>query len=186
MQGIDDIAGSSGMDIGALGARFGLSPEQTRSAMGSLMPAILGGFQKKAGTGDLDHLAAAASGMGHPDADAGNNILGHIFGSKDVSRQVADHAAGQSGISSTVLKALLPIAAAMVAKHFAGSMGNVSGAGNAGGGLGGGLGGMLGQVLGGGAAGGLGGGLGGLGGMLGGAGGGNPLDDILAGAMGAR
>jgi hypothetical protein len=171
MQGIDDIAGSSGIDIGALGARFGLSPEQTRTAIGSLMPAIAGGFQKKAETGNLGHLAAA-SGIDHPDTDAGNNILGQIFGSKDVSRQVACQAAEESGISSTAIKALLPIAAAMIAKHMAGSMGGGAGPGGAG------LGGVLGQVLAGG------GGIGGLGGMLGG--GGNPLDDILAGAAGPR
>lgn len=170
MQGLDQILGSSGLELGGLGAKFGLSPEQTSAAMGSLMPAVVGGFQKKADAGDLDGVQNAAAGIDQPDASAGNDILGHIFGSKDVSRQVADHAAGQSGVSSTVLKAMLPVVAAMVAKHVAGS------AGSAGGGMGGGLGGMLGSVLGGG-----GGGLGGLGGLLGGgAGGDNPLDQILA------
>lgn len=136
------------------------------------MPAIAGGFQKKAESGQLQRVTAQANAIGQPDTDAGNNILSHIFGSKDVSRQVADHAASSNGISSSVMKALLPIAAAMVAKYIAGSA--AGGAGE------GGLGGMLGQVLGGG-------GLGGLGGMLaGGSRGSNPLDDILAGAIGRR
>ena len=174
MQGLDQLLGSSNMDLNSLGTRFGLSSEQTASAMGSLMPAVLGGFQKKADAGDLGGIEGAAAGIDQPDTSAGNDILGHIFGSKDVSRQVADHASVQSGVSNTVLKAMLPIVAAMAAKHFAGGAG-------AGDGAGGGLGGMLGSVLGGrGGSGGLG-GLGGLGGMLGGGGaGGNPLDQILS------
>lgn len=170
MQGLDQLLGGSGMDIGALASKFGLSPEQTTAAMGSLMPAVLGGLQKKAEAGDLAGVQGAAAGIDQPDTAGGNDILGHIFGSKDVSRQVADHAAGQSGVSSTVLKAMLPIVAAMAVKHFAGGGGGAAG--------GGGLGGMLGSVLGGGGgAGGLG-GLGGLGSLLGG--GANPLDQILS------
>lgn len=171
MQGLDQVLGSSRMDLGGLGERFGLSPEQTTAAIGSLMPAIVGGFQKKADTGDLAGVESAASGIGQPEPAVGNDILGHIFGSKDVSRQVADHAAGQSGVSSTVLKAMLPIVAAMVAKHLAGGGGAARG-----GAIGGGLGGMLSSIL---AGGGSVGSLGGLGGLLGGIGGANPLDQIL-------
>ena len=169
MQGLDQVLSSSGVDLGSLGARFGLDPEQTRSAMGSLMPAVVGGFHKQAEAGDPAGVAKAASAVGQPDAGAGNDILGRIFGSKDVSRQVADHAAGQSGVSSTVLKAMLPIVAAMVARHVAAN-GNGSG--------GGGLGGMLASVLGGGGMGGSS-SMSGLGGLLGG--GTNPLADILGG-----
>lgn len=163
MQNIDQILGSSGMDLGQLGARFGLTPEQTRSALGSLMPAVLGGFHKQA-----DSLPNAAN-VAEPNTSAGNDILGQIFGTKDVSRQVADHAADQSGVSSAVLKAMLPIVAAMVARYLAT---------NGGTGTGGGLGGILASVLGGGTAS-AGGTAGGLGGMFGGSG--NPLDAILNG-----
>lgn len=167
MQGLDQILGSSGMDVGSLAAQFGISPEQANSALGSLVPAVAGGMQKRADDGGLTAVANAGSSMDQPDTDAGNGILGHIFGSKDVSRQVADHAAGQSGVSSTVLKAMLPVVAAMVAKHFAQSGGAAAGD------TGGDLGGVLGSMLGG-----QSGGLGGLGSMLGG---GNPLDAILGG-----
>ena len=151
MQGLDQILGGSGMDPGGLGAKFGLSSEQTSAAMGSLMPAVLGGFQKKANANNLTLVQTSAAAVDDPDTATGNDILGHIFGSKDVSRQVADHASGQSGVPSTVLKALLPIVAAMVAKQVAGGGGM--------GGTGGGLGGMLGD---------------GAGGLSG-----NPLDKIL-------
>lgn len=176
MQGLEQMLGASGMDLSSLGARFGLDAQQTQSAMAALMPAVLGGFQK-AGAGDPAAVTAAAAGLGQPDTAGGNGILGQIFGSKDVSRQVADHAAGQSGVSSAVLKAMLPIVAAMVARQMAA---NAGGGGAPGGAPGGGLGGMLGSILGGGAgAGGLG-GLGGLAGMFGGGStGANPLDQIL-------
>ena len=166
MQAVDQLLGSTGFDLGALASRFGLSPEEAKSAMGSLMPAVLGGFQKKAEAGDLTPVTSTAAQIDQPDTASGNQILGHIFGNKDVSRQVADHAAAQTGgISSNVMRAMLPVVAAMVAKHFSSN-------GNAGGG---GIGGMLGSLMGG--AGGSA-GLGGLGAMLGGSGG-NPLDAIL-------
>ena len=43
----------------------------------------------------------------------GNGILGHIFGSKDVSRQVAQRAAAQTGVDASILKQMLPVIAAM-------------------------------------------------------------------------
>ena len=169
MQGLDDVFRSSGMDIGGLASRFGLSPEQATAALGTLVPALAGGMQKRADQGGLDAVTAAGDAAGEPDVGTGNEVLGHIFGSKDVSRQVADHAAGQAGVSSTVVKAMLPIVAAMLAKHLAGTAGGTTPAG-----AGGGLGGMIGSILGGDRAG----GLGGLGAMLGGR---NPLDAILEG-----
>jgi len=43
----------------------------------------------------------------------GNAILGHLFGSKDVSRAVAGHAAAQTGIDTGLLKKMLPLVASM-------------------------------------------------------------------------
>ena len=174
MQGLDQVLGSSGMDVSSIATRFGINPDQAQSALGSLMPAVLGGFQKKAEANDVAPATDAVSDGPQPDTEAGNTVLGHIFGSKDVSRQVADHAEGQSGVSSTVLQAMLPIVAAMVAKHLAGQTGNTTdGAAAGGGGLGGIIGSMLSSSSGG----------AGLGGLLGGGGAGaagNPLDQILA------
>lgn len=164
MAGFDQILASSGTDLDGLKDKFGLSADQTEAALGSLLPAILGGFRNKVSAGDAADLDTAATGIDQPDTSIGNEILGHIFGSKDVSRQVAGDAAAKSGVSTSILKAMLPIVAAMVAKYFAsGANGNPSG----------GLGGVLGSILGGGQN-------GGLGGMLGGEAGTNPLDEILA------
>ena len=172
---LDQVLGSSGTDVAGLASRFGLNPDQAQSALSSLMPAVLGGFQKKSETGELAPATDAVTDGAQSDSDAGNGVLGHIFGSKDVSRQVADHASGESGVSSTVIKAMLPVVAAMVARHLAGQRSGNAADPSAG--AQGGLGGILGSLLGGA----TGGGMGGLGGLLGGANNSeNPLDQILA------
>ena len=90
--------------------------------------------------------------------------MGHLFGSKDVSRAVAGHAAQKSGIGADVLKKMLP----MVAMMAMGSLGKQTrGAGMFNQAGGGGLQGMIAQMamqqLTGGSA-----SKGGLGGLLGG------------------
>ncbi len=160
------------IDVGGLASQFGLSPDQANAAVGALLPAVLGGLQKTEESGSLGGLTDIVSNMGAPeqDVDSGNSILGHIFGSKDVSRQVATHASQQTGISDTILKAMLPVVAGLVAQQVAKKMG--------GGAMGGIAGAVLGSMLGGGAAsaapasgGGLGDILGGLAGAFGGGGG---------------
>ena len=49
----------------------------------------------------------------------GNDILGQIFGSKDVSRTVAQNAATKTGLDATLLKKMLPIVAMLVAGYMA-------------------------------------------------------------------
>ena len=44
----------------------------------------------------------------------GNGILGHLFGSKDLSRAVASQAAQATGIGQNVLQQMLPVIAAML------------------------------------------------------------------------
>lgn len=116
------------------------------------------------------------------DPSQGNAVLGQIFGSKDVSRAVADNAAFQSGLDSGLLRKMLPLVAMLVtgfmAKHADGSAVRAAGGGEPGGvgGLGGVLG-SLGGTLGAGA--GAGGMLGSLTAMLDANGDGNALDDIL-------
>lgn len=189
---------SDNIDMGALASQFGLSEGQAGAAVSALLPAILGGVKKTEQAGALDQLGSLAGAIGAPaqDVNGGNAILGQIFGSKDVSRQVASHASQQTGISDTILKAMLPVVAGLVAQQVTKRMGGGMLGGLAGGVLGsllgggaaqaaapdaqGGLGGLLGGLLGGGAqAGAGGGGLGGLANMLDADGDGNPLDDIL-------
>ena len=96
----------------------------------------------------------------------GNDVLGHLFGSKDVSRAVAHSAASRSGLDPTLLKKMLPLLAMVVA----GSMAKQRSAPGSSG-----LGGMLGGLLSGGQpAKGV-----GWAGLIDADGDGNPLDDIL-------
>lgn len=161
---------------------LGLSTQQVQSGAAALLPAILGGFQKKAATGgaDLGGLLGQLGGGGlldnmlsaqPTDTSLGNDVLGQIFGSKDVSRAVANHAASNSGLDPAVLKKMLPMLA-MLATGYMAKQGSAGKAG-AGGLLGGLMGGLLGGKAGGAA------GLASLLGASAAAGKGNPLDEIL-------
>ena len=111
-----------------LGQQFGLDDAQVSSALSALVPALAAGFQKNMSSQQgLDGLVSALGGGQHqrylddtgtltnPDTiNDGNGILGHVFGTKDVSRQVASRAATQTGIGEGVLKSMLPIVAAMM------------------------------------------------------------------------
>jgi len=183
---ITDLLGQTG-GLQSIARELGLSEAQVATGAAALAPAVLGGLQKQVAShpSGLGGLLGALGGGGlldnvvapqPTDVSQGNNVLGQIFGSKEVSRTVADDAAAKTGLDSSVLKKMLPMLAMLVTGYMAKQSGGASG----GGGLGGALGGMLGGVLGGGGAGGA---LGGLGGLLGGSGGGNALDEIL-GRMG--
>lgn len=122
------LAANGGGAVKQLGQQFGLGDEQAGAALSALVPALASGLAKNATqTGGLDNLLGALTGGQHagylddptslarPETAAdGNNILGHILGSKDVSRQVATQAAASSGVGADVLKQMLPVVAAMV------------------------------------------------------------------------
>ncbi|MDZ3830667.1 MAG: DUF937 domain-containing protein [Sphingopyxis sp.] len=198
---LTDILAQAG-GIESMAKELGVPPSVARQGADALLPAILGGFKKQAQSGGIEGLGGmigqlgggglldAVLGTQPTPVDKGNDVLGQIFGSKDVSRSVAGHAATETGIDSGLLKKMLPMLAMLVAGYMAKQGGGAAG-GLAQGGLGdligGGLGGMLGGLLGGGSATGTaGGGLGGLGSLLDLDGDGNPLDDIIgmAGKLG--
>ena len=187
---LTDILAQAG-GIESMANQLGIPPAVAKQGADALLPAILGGFKKQAQSGGggaaglegLGGLLGQLGGGGLLDSvlgsaptpvEQGNDVLGQIFGSKDVSRTVAGQAAAQTGIDSGILKQMLPILAMMAAGYMA-KQGGQSGES-------GGLGGMLGNVLGGAMGGGAtpsAGGLGGLGKMLDMDGDGNPLDDIM-------
>ncbi|MFC4291908.1 DUF937 domain-containing protein [Sphingorhabdus arenilitoris] len=172
--------------IGSIAQQLGVNEQIAQMGAEALLPSILGGFKKQtqaqpSGLEGLGGLLGQLGGGGLFDSvvapeptpvDKGNDILGQIFGSKDVSRSVATHASSSTGIDPSILKKMLPILAMLVAGYMAKSSGDNSGdGGNAGG-----LGGILGGLLGGGGTAAAGGGLGSL---LDLDGDGNPLDDII-------
>lgn len=199
------------------GNQLGLNQDQTKSAIAALLPAISSALKQntKQPQGLAGLLGALQKGnhqqyieqpelMGREETIAdGNNILGHLFGSKEVSRAVAGQAAEKTGIGSDVLKKMLPMVATMamgsLSKQTAQpdmksqlaslAINQMMGGGQKSGGLGG----LLGGLLGGGAKrqqqqvqqqhqq-----GLGMLGKMLDADGDGNTMDDILNMVMNAK
>ena len=172
--------------IQSMAREFGVSESQAASGAAALLPAVLGGCRKhtQGQPAGLDGLIGMLGGRGLMDAvlapqptnvSPGNDILGQIFGSRDVSRTVAQNAAGQTGLDPMLLKKMLPVLAMLVAGYMA-KQGRATAAPQTGGG---GLADMLGGMLGGGANGSTTGGGPGLASMLDLDGDGNPLDDIL-------
>src|SRR5512139_2826569 len=186
MQITDILAQMGGLQ--SMARELGVSETQAASGAEALIPAILGGFKKQAktqptgleglggllgqlgGGGLLDNVLAPQP----TDVSQGNNVLGQIFGSKDVSRAIAQNASSQSGLDPSLLKQMLPMLAMLVAGYMAKqrSAGAAAPPSPAGGGFGN----MLGKLLGGQSGGGA---PSGLAALLDLDGDGNPLDDVL-------
>jgi hypothetical protein len=121
------------MDLSDLGRQFGLDAAQTQAAVDALAPVVAAGLRRNSQSdgGLADLIGALAKGnhgqylddprvLESPAAiDDGNAILGHVFGSKDVSREVAQQLSASSGLGASVLKKLLPVVAAMVMGQLA-------------------------------------------------------------------
>lgn len=128
-----------GNAVSNMARQFGLAPEQAQGAMEAILPAFQMGMQRQAAStdglqnliqmfGGGQHAASYdADGDGIPDnaATQGNDILGQLFGSKDVSRAVAAQASAMSGVSDAIIKQMLPVMASMLMGGlFKGAMGN--------------------------------------------------------------
>jgi hypothetical protein len=176
--------------IQSLARELGVDESQAMAGAAALVPAILGGFKKQAQaqpTG-LEGLAGMLGGLGGggllddvlapqpTNVGRGNDVLGQIFGSREVSRTVAGNAATRTGLDPALLKKMLPIVAMLVAGYMSRQAPAATRPAQApaGGGLGDLLGGMLGASPAGGTQ-----GLPGLAAMLDLDRDGNPLDDIL-------
>lgn len=126
------------MDISAIGRQFGLDDEQTRAALDALVPVVAAGMRRTAQSpeglqevlrqvltgrygGSLDDDRAVSFERAKP---AGDEVLGQIFGDKQVSREVAQQLSATSGVGAAILKKLLPIVATMVLGTLAKRMGS--------------------------------------------------------------
>ena len=118
-----------GQALAMLSREFGLTPEQTQAAVTALLPAISTGLKRSTATpeglanlfrvmgqqpdlGMMDNDARTA--FGQTGRTAGNDVLSSLFGSPDVSRAVTDQAQQLSGVSSGILKKLLPVLAGIL------------------------------------------------------------------------
>jgi hypothetical protein len=188
---VTDLLAQAG-GLKSIARELGVNEQQVSSGAAALLPALMGGFRKQAqaggGSNAIAQLLGSLGGSGllenvlsqHPtDVAQGNALLGTLFGSKDVSRAVAQGAAQQSGVDPALLKKMLPMLAMAVGGMMMRQQGGGGNAAPAGGALGA-LGGLVGGLLGGGrGAAPAAGGMGGLLGMLDQDGDGNPLDDVM-------
>jgi hypothetical protein len=120
MQITDLLAQTGGLQ--SIAKELGLSESQAASGAAALAPAILGGFKKQAQSqpAGLESLGGLLGKLGGgallddvlspqpTNVNRGNDVLGQIFGSKDVSRTVAQNAAAKTGLSPELLKKMLP------------------------------------------------------------------------------
>ena len=169
------LKSQNGQIVGQLAKQFGLDSGDAVKAVSNLIPAIAGGVKKTAQSkNNLENLIAKVernqelrNSLNNPGAlekpattEAGNEILGDIFGSKDVSRTVAKQTAESTGLDLGILKKMLPLIAGLVMSSL--NQRGESSTGGLGGLLGGlagnttqqtqtsGLGGLLSRLLGGG------------------------------------
>ena len=118
----------SGQGMDQLARQFGLSQQQTREAVEALLPAFSQGLKRNAsdpyGVGAfINAMASGQHAKYFEDAQKafspqgmqeGNGILGHLFGSKDLSRAVAAQAAQATGLGQQTLQQMLPAIASMI------------------------------------------------------------------------
>jgi len=151
--------------IESMAGELGIDPQTAKVGAGALLPAIVAGMGRSAsdggggaagGLGGLGSLAGAILGGGGGNmldavlgqsptpVQQGNDILGNIFGSKDVSRGVAGEVAALTGIDENVLKKMLPILAMAAAGYMAKNATGGNAQGDASGGA---LGGILGSIV---------------------------------------
>src|SRR5262245_42737269 len=126
------------MDITTIGRQFGLNEEQTRAALDALVPVVAAGVRRTAqspeGLQDIfRQVLTGGHGRTLDDDQAvhfdrakpvGDEVLGQIYGDKQVSREVAQQLSATSGVGADILKKLLPIVATMVLGTLAKRMGS--------------------------------------------------------------
>ncbi len=123
-----DLILNNGSVVEQMSKSFNLDAASTQNAIKHMLPALTRGVQNNVKKeGGLEGLFGALSKGSHskyleqPELlgqettrTDGNAILGHILGSKDVSRNVAGHAAKETGLDFGMMKKMLPVLATVV------------------------------------------------------------------------
>ena len=121
------LEANNGAVVKNLASQFGLDNQQIEGALKNLVPALAVGASKKVqndggmnaildlvNSGNFENDLEQTSKLDSSSlTDGGNSILGMLLGSKDVSRNVAGHAAKETGIDSSILKKMLPVVATL-------------------------------------------------------------------------
>lgn len=112
--------------VGQAAQRLGIGSSDSSALVKKLVPMLAGGIERSAAGADGIGRLAAALGKGNHQrylddpaeleqeaaTNDGNAILGHILGSKDVSRRAAAEAAAETGVDVATIKKFLPLIAA--------------------------------------------------------------------------
>lgn len=118
----------NGQAMQNIARQYGLSQQQTQSAIEALLPAFSMGLQRQTQNpqafGNLAQMMTATpfgqmfetGGSAIPThaQTMGNDVLSQLFGSKEISNAVAAQAAATSGVGQAILKQMLPVIASMV------------------------------------------------------------------------
>ncbi|MEM0899554.1 MAG: DUF937 domain-containing protein [Pseudomonadota bacterium] len=115
----------NGNALDVMARQFRLNQDQMENAVAALMPAFSQGFRRN--TSDpmsVSNWMQALSGGRHANyfddlthafqpagIAEGNGILGHLFGSKDVSRAISAQAAQATGMGQEMFQQMLPVIA---------------------------------------------------------------------------
>jgi hypothetical protein len=148
------LAAGGGNVVGQLARQYGTQPDATQSAVTQIVSVLSKGIANNTSTqSGLDGLLGALTNGNHsrylddvsqatsPDGvEDGNGILGHILGSKDVSRELASRVGANTGLDSGIVKQMLPVIATMLMgalakRNSGGGLGSLIGAAAAGGAL---------------------------------------------------
>lgn len=121
------LKAAGGSAVSSIAKNFGINSSQASDVIGQLIPALTSGVKKNTQSNSgLDGLIGALTGGSHDryldnpgdllqanNIDDGNKILGHLFGDKQVSREVASRAASKTGVDSSIIKKMLPVIASL-------------------------------------------------------------------------
>lgn len=116
-----------------LSSQFGLSGNDTVSALGAMTPLLAGGLKEKLAAGGASGLmetltsgamqsfAKDPASLTSPAAlEQGKSLLSSVFGGADALSGIVSSVAGKTGISSSIISSMLPIAMTLISSLLAG------------------------------------------------------------------
>ena len=121
------LSGNNASSLRGAGSSLGLGDQQTKALVENLVPVLARGVQRSSADGDglaalsrvleggqHERLLGDATELAGAGRDEGNRILGQVLGDKQVSRNLANHAAQQTGVDYDTVKKFLPVIAAAI------------------------------------------------------------------------
>jgi hypothetical protein len=122
------LAATQNNAVDKLASQHNLSSNQASDVLSQLLPElgsrIQGNIKQENGLESLINALGKGNHQRFVDEDSvlddpntemeGNRILGHLLGDKDTSRQVASQVESNTGVSASIIKKLLPMAATLL------------------------------------------------------------------------